>query len=380
RVEPVTRPDDFWKAWAAMESVPTEVGELTPDWLTQALRRHAPDGRVTSVSVVDSHSGTTGRVRLRLSYDGDRGELPDTVFCKLAPFDPRQRQFLRAVGIGAMEARFYAELAGDVPFLRIPRPWYAALGPEGDFVMVLEDLEAAGCRFPRPADPDVAERAASTVEELAHLHASAWESQRFSGDWSWVPDRAGFGGAHAKDPKVIAASGRFVSKAPELFGAQMPPVFGALCALYGRRTGEILDLWDEGPRTLVHGDPHSANLFTDRGRTGFFDWAMFSHSPGMRDVAYYCCNSLPTDVRRAVQDDLLALYRRALGDHGVALPADEARRQLRLFAVYSWVSATSTAAVGSRWQPSKRAVAAMARTTAAAEDLDSVGLLKELLR
>jgi hypothetical protein len=360
-------------------SVPVEVDDLTADWLTEALHRRAPESRVTSVTVVDSHSGTTGRVKLRLSYEGDHGHLPDTLFCKLAPFDPRQREFLRQVGIGAMEARFYSELALETSFLRIPHPWWAAVGPDGDFIMVLEDIEASGCRFPRPSDPDIGERAASTVEELAHLHGTFWESPRLGGEWSWIPDRAGFGGGDGKDPKVVAGAGRFVRTALEVFGEQMPPEFGAVADLYAQRTGEILDLWDEGERTLIHGDPHSGNLFTDGGRTGFFDWAMFSHSPGMRDVAYYCCNSLPTDVRRAIQADLLALYRRTLGDHGVTLPSEQAERQLRLFALYSWVSATSTAAVGSRWQPSKRAVAAMERTTVAVADLDTVGLLKELL-
>ena len=58
---------------------------------------------------------------------------------------------------------------------------------------------------------------------------------------------------------------------------------------------EILDLWDEGERTFIHGDPHAGNLFTHDGRTGFHDWAMCSHSPGMRDVAYYLTNSMPTE-------------------------------------------------------------------------------------
>jgi hypothetical protein len=53
--------------------------------------------------------------------------------------------------------------------------------------------------------------------------------------------------------------------------------------------------------------------------------------------------------------------------------------QYRLFAVFSWVSFTSTAAVGSRWQPSDRAIEAMERATRAVEDCDSIGLLKELL-
>jgi len=42
----------------------------------------------------------------------------------------------------------------------------------------------------------------------------------------------------------------------------------AIGELYATRTAEILDLWDEGERTLIHGDPHRGNLFSDGGRTG----------------------------------------------------------------------------------------------------------------
>ena len=77
----------------------------------------------------------------------------------------------------------------------------------------------------------------------------------------------------------------------------MPPVFRAVGELYATRTAEILDLWDEGERTLIHGDPHRGNLFSDNGRTGFYDWAMLSRSPGVRDVAYVLCGSVPAPVR-----------------------------------------------------------------------------------
>ena len=53
--------------------------------------------------------------------------------------------------------------------------------------------------------------------------------------------------------------------------------------------------------------------------------------------------------------------------------------QYRLFAVFSWVSATSTAAMGDRWQPADVGRGGMERATTAIADLDSVGLLEERL-
>ena len=261
-----------------------------------------------------------------------------------------------------MEARFYASLAGELP-VRLPRCLHAEV--DGDaYIMVLEDLDACGCTY--RSDPE------STVEQLAHLHAAYWESPRFDGDLAWVPERAGFGKSDGKDPAAAAAAGHFIHVALDTFAHEMPPVFRAIGELYASRTADILDLWDQGERTFIHGDPHAGNLFTDKGRTGFYDWAMCSHSPGVRDVAYYLANSVSTDERRASEGHLLDHYRHTLD---AAITA----KQYRLFTVFSWVSFTSTAAVGSRWQPSDRAIAAMERATRAVEDCDSIGLLKELL-
>lgn len=342
--------------------IPVDVDELTPAWFSTAL-----DAAVTRVDVIDSHSGTTGRAKVHLESGG---ALPDTLFCKLAPFTAKQRAFLDFTGIGVMEARFYEELAPELP-VRLPRCWHAANDGRA-YVMVLEDLDASGCTY--SSDPH------STIEELAHLHAAFWESPRFAGDLSWVPDRAGFGKGGGKTPDAAAAAGHFIHIALDLFAHEMPPAFRAIGELYASRTADILDLWDQGERTLIHGDPHRGNLFDDNGRTGFYDWAMFSHSPGMRDVAYHLTNSVSTDERRATEGDLLSLYRHILAAHGITLDPAHAAQQYRLFTVFSWVSFTSTAAVGSRWQPSDKAIAAMERATRAIEDCDSIGLLQELLQ
>jgi hypothetical protein len=48
-------------------------------------------------------------------------------------------------------------------------------------------------------------------------------------------------------------------------------------------------------------------------------------------------------------------------------------------AVYSWVAAAATAAMGSKWQPIEIGLAGTRRATAACAHLDSVGLLQSLL-
>ena len=89
--------------------------------------------------------------------------------------------------MGVAEARFYDAIASGVP-VRHPHPWYAAHDETGRYVMVLEDLNASGARYPRQRDPDLCEFVERTIDSFAALHAAFWESDRFAptGDLEWV--------------------------------------------------------------------------------------------------------------------------------------------------------------------------------------------------
>ena len=171
-----------------------------------------------------------------------------------------------------------------------------------------------------------------------------------------------------------------MQSAIDQFADELPPEFRQLGELYVDRYRDIGALWNEGERTLVHGDDHIGNLFVDGGRTGFYDWAVASQFAGMRDVAYFLCNSLPTEVRRAEERALIARYRAALAGAGIDLDERLAHEQYRLFAVYSWIAATTTTAMGSKWQPIEIGRRATERTTQAIIDLDSLGLLHERIQ
>ena len=346
--------------------LPVELDDLTAPWFADALGRD-----VTKVEILDRHSGTTGRARCAL-----HGEpaLPDTVFVKLAPFDATQREFVDSLGMGVAEARFYRDLASDVP-LRVPGVWFA--DTDGNrYVMVLEDLEASGCRFPAPTDTDIERRARDIVEQLAALHARFWESPRFAGngDLAWLANKGTGGGD---------GGATLVRMAADTFADRLPLSFHQLADLYVARCSDIQALLNDGPRTLVHGDPHLGNLFVDvRGgdRTGFLDWAVLGRSPGIRDVAYVMCNSIPPEVRRATERDLVDRYVELLAASGVdGIDSDDMWRRYRLFAVYSWVAATATAAMGSKWQPLEIGLAGTERATRAIEDLDTIGLVESQL-
>ena len=211
------------------------------------------------------------------------------------------------------------------------------------------------------------------VDELAALHASCRNR-----DLAWLRTPSGMR-RKPEDAEIAARRAQFIVSALDQFADEMPPAFTRIGELYAARSLDIVALFNEGERTLIHGDTHSGNLFVDGDRTGFFDWAVVGRAPGMRDVAYFLCNSLPVETRRAEQFNLLARYLAALAAHGVALDERTAHEQYRLFSVYSWIAAASTAAMGSQWQPIEVSRAAMASTTEAIGDLDAVGLLEARL-
>lgn len=359
----------------ADSAIPVEVDDITPAWLSYALEED-----VERVEVLDRHSGTTGRAQIAVTYaPSSSGRLPTALFVKLAPFDPKQRTFVDAGGLGVAEARFYRDLAHEIT-LRIPAVHYAEIDDDGRYVMILEDLAAAGCRFPRPGDTDVAEWGGALVGQLAHLHAPFWDSPRLKdgGELDWVTH--GHRTGRNVPRSAEGQGGGFIRLALEQFGDEMGAAFRRLAEIYIEHGPEIMErVLDEGTPTLIHGDPHLGNLFLDGDRVGFLDWAMLDRRTGMRDIAYVVCNSIPPEVRRPHQDDWIAHYRATLDTQGVQLDADTAWEQFRLYATYSWVSATSTAAVGSRWQAAKIGQGGMRRATSAIEDLDTVAILEDRL-
>jgi aminoglycoside phosphotransferase (APT) family kinase protein len=348
--------------------IPVEVADISAAWLQEVLQPHAPGATLRGIEVAEAHSGTTGRARVRLVHDDPR--LPAAVFVKLAPFDEGQRQFVEQQGMGRAEARFYAELAGEVP-VRVPRPWHAAHDDAGRYVMVLEDLQAIGARYPGASDPHLAAFVEGTIDAFAAVHAAYWASPRFAAgrDLAWVERRSrGYGSAAP-----------LVTFAVEQLGDALPEASRRLAAVYLPRADGVATLLAEGPPTLIHGDAHIGNMFAVGDSPGFLDWAMVSAAPGVRDVAYFLGGSVGTELREKRERDLVVRYCQRLAARGVALDADAAWEQYRLHLLTAWIAAVVTAAMGSHWQPIEIGLAATRRANAAIEQHDVASLLRARL-
>ena len=95
--------------------IPERLDDLTPEWLTEALREggHLEGaGEVTSVEreILGEGEGFMGDIaRLRLWYEG--GEGPASVVAKMPR--PENRAFGELVGAYERESCFYEEFSGE---------------------------------------------------------------------------------------------------------------------------------------------------------------------------------------------------------------------------------------------------------------------------
>jgi aminoglycoside phosphotransferase (APT) family kinase protein len=345
--------------------LPQDVEDLTAEWFAAALQRE-----VTAATVVDRSSGTTGRALVRLAGD----DVPPSVFVKLPPFDEQQRALVDATGMGVAEARFYRDLASEVS-VRVPGVWYSETDGR-DYVMVLEDLTASGCAFPSPQDADIEDRARNIVDELTMLHAQYWSSSRFTddGDLAWLSERVRYQGG---------GGARYIERAVETIGDQFDASFHRVAEFYVEHGPQVAPLWFRGTPTVIHGDAHIGNLFVDAadgGRTGFLDWAVVCAAPGIRDVAYVMCNSVPVELREQMERDVVERWCARIGEAGGDVDVEETWEAYCVQALYSWVAAVSTAGMGSKWQASHIGLSSSARATAACTHLHSVEVARSWLR
>ena len=341
-------------------SIPVELDDLTAAWFSSVLA-----AEVQTATIEDAHSGTTGRARVRLVGDAT---LPQTVFVKLAPFDVGQRAFVDEQGMGVAEARFYAEIAAEVPVMK-PRALHAAWDDDGRYVMVFDDFARAGGVAIAADHPEMLAIVDGIIDNFAALHATFSDDGRFDtgGSLEWVARRSqGYG----------AGGGPFVRMAIESLGEQLGAEFVEFAEFYCDRAHEIAEVIGQGAHTLVHGDAHLGNMYVAGVEPGFYDWAVIGAAPGMRDVAYFLANSVTTEMRREHERRWIVRWCDALAVEGIPISVDEAWEQYRRQAITGWVAAVATAGVGSRWQPIEVAVRASYRAIATVADLGTRDALR----
>jgi hypothetical protein len=314
-------------------SYPTSPAEVTPAWLTGALRTAGAitDAQVTGVSTtpVGVGIGMLGVLcRIAIEYDRLEDGAPTSLVAKFATPVEGNRAVAMAYHMYERESGFYTEVLPQIE-TSAPKCYAAEVEPvSGDCIIVLEDLshlttgdQVAGC------DAETAKRIIDTfvplhakfwghpedmtVETVPHIDGETQSAGITAGCAAgWDPCMALFG--HLIPDEVKAAKHRFLPSVPEIH------------RMIGRRD-----------QTIVHGDVRLDNLMFGDDQIVLLDWAL-SVSTGLQDVAYLLSQNVQLEERRAHEAELLEYYRLRLAEHGVDYPADKILEDYKVGVLYTF--------------------------------------------
>ena len=348
-----------------MPSVPASASDLCPAWLSEAL-----GCEVAGVEVLDQASATNQRLRLGLSYVVP-GAGPASLFVKMPPLDAGHREMIGANGMGEREAQFYTDVAPSTE-LRVPRAHLAVTADNGDYVLLLEDLAAAGCQFSNGGWGVEADAAAGALEDLARFHARFGDPavRDRVAPWLAVP-RQGWGDMVVELLRIVLDEHSDV----------LTPAYIAAGKMYADHWQHFDRLWDAGPQTYIHGDPHIGNVFLDAGHVGFHDWGLSRVGTPLRDVSYFLTMAVDPEERRRTERDLVRLYLETLrAERGPNISFEDAWFAHRVQTGYT-VLATFLVFMPGYAGPEAQALGGDLRRRAelALEDLDVVDAMKVTL-
>jgi len=255
--------------------------------------------------------------------------------------------------------------------------YFADIEGAEHFALLLEDM--SHYRLGDQVEGCGADDATRCMVELGELHSSFWNDVERP-ELEFIPYL--YPSHHA----TVLQQGAPVGWEPmlELFG---DVVTDSLRAVKGRYLAAIpaLQKWmTTPPLTVAHGDFRSDNLFfgTRPGDAPVAapDWQGCLRAKAVQDLAYFLSGSVPIDVRRAYERDLIATWHQTLTEGGVRdYTAQEAWEDYRRAMLYMWtlvvvIAGTLDAANerGRAWMTQM-----VARAATAIDDLDLLSLLPE---
>jgi hypothetical protein len=352
-----------------MSAVPLSLEEaISPEWLSEALSQTWPGTTVSAVTPDELLHGVGTKAIVSLTYADDvAAERPASV-CVKAGYEPHNKHLLDG-GTYLKEARFYAEIAAELP-VTVPKTYFSAYDPTSkQGLIVMENLNTVGAVFGSAQRGYTVEEAMKYADALAALHARFW-NDGLQADHSWLIGRAAVSGAGENSIYTDILQSN-------LDGERGEPLPAALrdsetLTKAARALGAIAS---EHPSCLIHGDTHARNLyFTADGTPAFFDWQTTQGSFWALDISYYLGAGLSHEDRRSSIESIFRHYLDRLAAHGATPPAwDEAWLAFRQAMVYGfWLWAITRPIV----QPNEVINVYVDRLGNAAADLDSYSALE----
>ena len=294
-------------------ALPRTIAEITPSWLTWALRSgdylaQANIVAITAQAIGQEVGFLDGLARLHLTYDHDEGGAPTSVVVKIPSGEAAYRQIGNRYHAYEREIRFYDEVAPSSP-VRLPRCFYRGMDQAADaYLLVLEDLGAmsAGDQVQGLTQA----QAQAAVEAIGKLHACWWETPALE-TLDWMPHR-----------NIQPARYRqFWPRFRETIGPLLPASALALGERVGDHLEGLLRAMEQRPHTIVHSDFRADNLlFDDLSRPDpvvIVDWQLAIRSRGAMDVARLLCGSMSSADRSACEMVVLLHWHQTLETGGV---------------------------------------------------------------
>jgi Ecdysteroid kinase-like family len=299
-----------------MYEVLTSVAQVTPEWLTETLRRGGllERGRVTDVVVKATHTHPVSVVsHLAVTYTtGTSPGAPTQLFLKVSnpdfePAAPRAHP--------PEEIEFYNSVAPRMPDAPLPRCFDAAFSPTtGRAHLLLEDLSATHYHPPLPLTDTLAECELAT-DCLAQVHAFWWEHAELGHS---VGRLLSVAEVDELAQRAAANFARFVSVYGTRLSTDERRFFARAIATFPR---PWIRLTKAKGLTVTHGDAHQWNFLFPRaphnGRVYLIDWQLWHVHIGPRDLAYMLMLWCAPERRAQMEQTLLRRYHQALLTGGV---------------------------------------------------------------
>jgi hypothetical protein len=350
--------------------------DLTTAWAQSIVNRHVPGVVVSGVEILSVNIGTTTRVRLEIGHDGPE-DLPRRWFVKLPSSSWRARLITALPRLLETEARFYREVSSVVPVAH-PAVLAAQSARRRGVMLALADVTETGAVTGNAGDVLSAAQAALVIEQLAGLHAHFCAGDMIDRQYRWLDGPV----RRLENRLGSALAAPLMRRGLGRAGDNVPAVLRGPAMEYARKRKAVMALLSDGPRTLVHHDPHPGNLYWLEGRPGLLDWQLVRVGEGIGDVAYLMATSLAPETRRLHEDGLLEGYLHALQGRGVtAYDLSALRGRYRIHLLYALEAMIVTLAVGGMMELEYN-LELVRRAAAAVEDNGSFEAepLREILR
>ena len=314
-------------------AMPNAPEEITLGWLQSIFE----DKTISSFTITEKRLfETSSKLYLTLAYEGDDAAAADTAkpqhILLKGGFNPAMFAIpgYKPLLLGAYtrEVDFFTRYAATLPAdsgIHLPKVWWAAASPD-QAILAMEDLGKAGFAFGDPTRTYGLASVLNGVEQLAALHVRTW---------GWKPQDHPWVAAPMYDDTM---RGLLAMWDELILGEGRPPLPGVIRDDRGRTTRALEAYFaTRNPRfrALLHGDPHSGNMYHrvgDEADVRFLDWQITHIGSVFHDVAYFAVGMLDVEERRAREWEVVGHYLKAvarLGGPTLSLDDPEVRTEYR---------------------------------------------------